>query len=127
MGRPRFPSLAICTLLLAYFFTVLPLSSVYAAELAPQGTWQRKLQRGFLNTFFSPLEITHELERVKGKDALIPTWFTGFGRGIWNAGVRAFTGIYEIVTAPLPVPSHYAPLYQPEFSLQYLNFLKDES
>lgn len=111
---------------LVLFLTVFFISSAQAAELAPQGTRERKLQRGLLNTFFSPLEITHELERVKGTDALIPTWFTGFGRGAWNAGIRAFTGIYEIVTAPIPDPPHYTPIYQPEFSLQHLGFLKDE-
>ncbi len=107
-------------------FTIFPFSSLQAVELAPPGTVQRKLQRGLINTFLSPLEISHEWERVKGTDALVPTWLTGFGRGLWCAGIRAVVGIYEIVSAPIPSPPDYRPMQQPEFALQYLGFLKKD-
>lgn len=87
----------------------------YAAELAPEGTRERKFQRGLLNTALAPLEITHALKQAEKKDALIPSWMTaGFG-GTVNAGIRAVTGLYEILTAPIPWPRNYRPIYRPEW------------
>lgn len=114
----------IISLLILTSFLILP---AQASELAPQGTRERKFQRGLLNIFFSPVEISAALEPEKTKDTLIPSWFFGFSRGAINAVIRAMTGIYEVVTTPIPSPPHYQPIYHPEFALEHLGFLKDES
>jgi putative exosortase-associated protein (TIGR04073 family) len=114
-------------ILVGLSFLLFFVSSVHAAELAPPGTPQRKFQRGALNVFFSPVEISNELHKVKTKDTFIASWLPAFFKGSVLMVCRAVTGIYEIMTAPIPSPPHYEPVYPPEFSLQHLNLLEDES
>lgn len=108
-------------------FLLLFSSSLPAEELAPPGTRERKFQRGLLNVAFAPVELTTELEKVKKKDSLIPTWITGGAAGVISMVIRAFTGIYEILTFPIPSPKNYEPAYKPEFALEHLGSLKDEA
>ena len=110
---------------LSFIFVLLCLPFAHAAELAPEGTPQRKFQRGILNTFFAPVELSHALAQEKTKDEWLPSWLDGFGRGSVFMFVRAVTGIYEIVTAPIPSPPDYRPPYHPEFALERLNSPRD--
>lgn len=111
-------------------FVLLFLSqTAQAAELETKGTCRRKFQRGILNVAFSPLEISQALAEEKEKrqhQAFFPS-FVGLGRGSWFAALRAFSGVYDIVTAPFPIPPRYEPIMHPEFSLEYLDLLKDEA
>ena len=95
-----------------------------AAELASQGTRTRKLQRGLLNTAFAPLEIFHQLEEVKSQDKWLATWIpAGFWGSVYMV-IRAFTGIYEVATFPIPSPPNYRPILKPEFALEHIGILK---
>ncbi len=96
-----------------------------AATLAAKGTWQRKLQRGFLNAAFSPLEISNEMAKEKRDEKAFIGWLNGLGRGSVFAVLRAFSGVYDVVTFPLPAPSGFGPIYEPEFALEYLGLLKE--
>lgn len=98
-----------------------------SSAIAPKGTWRRKLERGFLNTAFSPLEISNALAEEKVKGDNFPSWVIGLARGSYLAVLRAATGIYDVVTAPLPLPPRYEPTLLPEFSLDYLPSSKGES
>jgi putative exosortase-associated protein (TIGR04073 family) len=40
---------------------------------------------------------------------------SGIPKGMVKALVRSLAGVYEIVTFPLPVPSDYKPILEPEF------------
>ncbi len=91
-----------------------------AAEIAPEGTPVRKLQRGFLNIALSPIEISKELDKEKKVDSFIPSWFSGIGRGSFYAVGRALTGVYDMLTFPFPVPAGYEPLVSPEFAWEHL-------
>ena len=98
-----------------------------AFAVAPQGTAERKLQRGLLNVVFAPVEISQALSEEKSQRNEFPSWATlGLGRGVWFACLRALTGVYEILTFPLPVPPHYEAIFQPEFALEHLGSMKDE-
>ena len=90
-----------------------------SAEIAAPGTPIRKLQRGFLNIALSPAEISHELAKERNKDNFIPDWFTGLGRGSFFMVGRALVGGYEILTAPIPLPSRYEPVIYPEFEWEH--------
>jgi putative exosortase-associated protein (TIGR04073 family) len=112
----------------AIVFLLLSLVSFRAADgatLAAKGTWERKLQRGFLNTAFSPLEISNELAKEKKEGKAFIGWFNGLARGSVFAVLRAFSGVYDVATFALPLPSGYEPIYQPEFSPEYLGLLKE--
>lgn len=87
-------------------------------EIQGEGTFQRKLQRGFLNVALSPFEISNELSKEVRNDTLPPSWFAGLGRGSIYAVGRALVGVYEMVTFPIPYPAHYKPVLQPEFPWQ---------
>lgn len=95
--------------------------SSHAAEIAPEGTIRRKLQRGFLNIALSPFEISHEIVNTQKYDTALPTWIAGFVKGTAKTGSRMLVGAYEIVTSPIPLPGQYAPVLQPEFPWDLLD------
>ena len=107
---------ALSLLFLALFVS----APLFAAEIQPEGTALRKMQRGFLNVALSPIDIVHELEKEKRHDTFPPSWLLGLGRGMMFTAGRALTGVYEMVTFPIPLPSGYEPILQPEFPWQHL-------
>ena len=113
--KPTFRALT-----LLFFVSVFLIADLFAAEIAAQGTPARKLQRGFLNVALSPIEISHEMVRDKNVESAIPTWVTNFGRGSVFMVGRALAGVYDLVTAPLPLPAGYAPIVYPEFPWEHL-------
>ncbi len=104
----------ICLVLL--FITAAP---AYSADLAAPGTAARKLQRGFLNIAFSPMEVTNKIVDLKKEDTALPSWIAGSAKGTFYTAARALTGVYEILTAPFPLPADYAPVMKPEFAWEY--------
>ena len=107
-------------LILSFPLNLFLLPRAEAAELAAKGTWERKLQRGFLNVVFCPIEVSHALAEEKKKQEEWFNWLNGAGVGTWFAVIRAATGIYDMVTAPFPLPKNYEPTLQPELALEYL-------
>ena len=43
----------------------------------------------------------------------------GFAKGIGMIPVRELVGVYEFVTAPLPIPDDYRPVLHPEYPWDY--------
>ena len=102
--------------LLLFCFTF----AAQAAELAPEGTRERKFQRGLLNTAFAPAELSKQLAEARHEDKWLATWIPA---GVWGSVhmvVRAVTGIYEIITFPIPSPPNYRPPLKPEFALEQI-------
>ena len=95
-------------------------SFAHASALADPGTPARKLQRGLLDIALCPIEISQGIVELKHQDTVLPSWIIGTFKGSVNAVSRGLVGAYEIVTTPFPVPSHYAPVLQPEFAWQHL-------
>ncbi len=96
----------------------------FAAELALQGTAERKFQRGLINTFFAPVELSSALadDRAQGEQ-LVPAWIgNGVFRGLYFTALRAFSGLWDLLTFPIPRPAQYKPLLRyREFALQHLD------
>ncbi len=90
-----------------------------AAEIAENKGPIRKIQRGFVNIALSPIEISTEMAKEKTTDGVIPSWFTGMGRGIFYMAGRMLAGGYDLVTFPLPLPAGYEPLVYPEFPWEH--------
>ncbi len=98
-----------------------------SAEIAPEGTMARKMQRGFLNIALSPIELSNELvnaQKNTGPD--IPGWIFGSLNGVVHMACRSVVGAFELITLPLPLPRNYAPVMQPEFAWDYLPVEKAE-
>lgn len=87
---------------------------LYAAEMAQKNTAIHKLQRGFVNIALSPVEVSAELAKEKKVDSAVPSWGTGILRGSFYAVGRALSGVYDIVTFPVPIPQNYESLVEPE-------------
>jgi len=43
----------------------------------------------------------------------------GFAKGLGMIPVRELVGVYEFVTAPLPIPDDYGPVIHPEYPWDY--------
>ena len=97
-----------------------PPGTLAAVSTEPAGTMGRKFQRGLVNVALSPIEVSYELSKERRKDEYLPTWVNGLLRGSAFMGGRALSGLYDIVTFPLPVPSGYAGLLKPEFVTEHL-------
>lgn len=94
---------------------------LYAAEIQTTSGPERKLQRGFVNIVLSPIEISHELGKVKRTDSFLPSWVGGLGRGSYYMVGRILSGAYDLITAPISLPAGYEPLVYPEFVWEHLD------
>jgi putative exosortase-associated protein (TIGR04073 family) len=81
----------------------------------------RKFGRGLAAMTCGFLEVPGnivETSRERG-----PAWGAtlGFAEGLGKLVVRELVGVYEFVTAPLPVPAGYEPILRPEFPWGYFD------
>ncbi len=74
----------------------------------------RKLGRGIANILFGivevPNQVTHGAAEHGGGG--LPY---GFGKGLVRWFGRELTGVYDVVTFPVPFPKGYKPIMKPEF------------
>ena len=88
---------------------------------AQRYTAGRKLGRGLAAMTCGFLEVPGnivETSRERG-----PGWgiTLGFAEGLGRLVVRELVGVYEFVTAPLPVPAGYQPILRPEYPWGYFD------
>ena len=78
----------------------------------------RKLGRGLANTVTGIVEIPKKVILISKNDnpVLGLTW--GWVKGAAVGLLRTATGLYEIVTFPIPAPADYEPMIEPEFVFQ---------
>lgn len=72
-----------------------------------------KLSRGLTNVFASPVEYYTQTAKLSGKHDPLTTLFGGFAKGTCMMVARIGTGLYDVVTFPVPVPRDYGPVMQP--------------
>ena len=109
LGRHR-------ALLLALALLLVPLlgASPASAQSAP-----KKALRGFAAITTGFLELPGHIYVVAQERG--PVWGAtlGFAQGLGGIVVRELVGVYELVTAPFPVPPGYAPILEPEYPWGY--------
>jgi putative exosortase-associated protein (TIGR04073 family) len=110
--------------LMLLYLIILTQPAFAATQMEPKGTMMRKFQRGFINIGMSPIEISHELHKEKRTDAYLPSWVPGIFRGTTFMVGRALSGVYDLVTFPIPLPSGYEPLVYPELVTEHLEDTK---
>ena len=96
-------------------------SAVYAGDNPGS-----KLGRGFSNIVTSPLQYIVQTSKLNedhdGVTALLGGLVNGTGFMVW----RMCVGVYEVATFPIPLPSKYGPVLDPDTSLTDLkDTLKD--
>ena len=82
-------------------------SVVYAADNPGS-----KLGRGLTNIVASPLEYVIQTAELADTHDSLTAFFGGLANGTWFMLERIGVGLYEIVTFPIPLPSHYGPVLE---------------
>lgn len=75
----------------------------------------RKLGRGLANVATGWAELPLEIARETSEKSEISGLFVAPFIGLFKAVGRTLTGVYETATFPIPLPSGYRPLLEPEF------------
>ena len=76
----------------------------------------KKFRRGFCNILTFHLEFIHQMEKEGAVGGTGRAMTVGLIKGVGMTAARIATGVYEVVTFPLPVPAEYKPiLTDPEF------------
>jgi putative exosortase-associated protein (TIGR04073 family) len=92
-------------------------SSAWATEYnAP-----RKAGRGFAAVTTAFLELPGNIVSETRRNGADSGWTLGFAKGLGGLVVRPLVGVYEIVTAPFPIPDGYRPILRPEFPWGYFD------
>jgi putative exosortase-associated protein (TIGR04073 family) len=102
--------------LLLVFAFLLPLGARAQSEDAPRGqNALRKLCRGFANVLFGIVEVPNQVTKTTAEHGGGAGTTYGVGKGLVRWMGREFTGLYDIVTFPVPYPKGYKPIMRPEF------------
>ena len=75
----------------------------------------RKLGRGVSNIATGAFEIPKAIQESFYDDGPIAAVTYGVLDGIYKFMVRTVVGAYETATFPIPLPSDYRPIVEPEF------------
>jgi len=103
--------------LIVLFLLSMVVSSAYCDDAL------KKLGRGLANCVTFPFEIVEQIKNTNNSDGPVAGWTWGLLKGIGMTGVRAVVGVYEVVTFPIPLPKHYAPILKdPEFFAEDMNW-----
>ena len=83
----------------------------------------KKLGRGLSNVLTFPFEIFLQASRVNNSDGPVAAATWGLLKGVGMSGARLLTGVYEVITFPVPVPKDFAPIMKdPEFMFEEYNW-----
>ncbi len=75
----------------------------------------RKLGRGLANVITGAIEIPKKVYQVTKTEGALKGFTWGWIKGASEAILRTGTGVYEVMTFPIPAPAEYEPMMQPEF------------
>jgi putative exosortase-associated protein (TIGR04073 family) len=114
----------ICALVLAFIlatgvFSTLPASAeeLYR-ESAEVNSMMTKLGRGLVNVLTGWLEVPKQIAKsIRETDPASGTCI-GLCKGVAWTWARTMTGVYEVVTFPVPTPKNYEAIIEPEFILK---------
>ena len=95
---------------------VLPFRAMADTEDVPRGqNALRKLCRGFANVLFGIVEMPNQITKATAEHGGGAGVTYGVGKGFARWMGREVTGVYDVVTFPVPFPHGYKPIMKPEF------------
>jgi len=104
----------------AWFGLVLAVAlAAPSSALAARYTAPRKLGRGFAAMTCGVMEVPGNMVKVTREKGPGYGFTLGFVQGLGMIVVRELVGVYEFVTAPIPLPAGYKPIIQPEYPWGY--------
>lgn len=80
-----------------------------------------KLSRGVVNVVSSPVEIILSIGKVMEEKDPLTAAIAGSIHGVFRMLGRALSGVYDVVTFPVPIPANYDSLIEPETLLKLWN------
>jgi putative exosortase-associated protein (TIGR04073 family) len=105
--------------LLLVFALFLPFCALAETDEAPRGqNALRKFGRGIANVLFGIVEVPNQITKVTSDQGGGAGATYGVGKGIYRWFGRELTGVYDIVTFPVPFPKGYKPIMHPEFPVE---------
>ena len=105
-----------CKKLVLIIVAVVFIAGAHSNAIAESGGPVKKLGRGIANIISSPLEIGKSYSEISQERGIIAGSTWGLLKGAQNFIVRSVTGVYEVLTFPIPQPEDYEPLLtDPEF------------
>lgn len=81
----------------------------------------RKAGRGLAAMTTAFLEVPGNMVREADRRGAAEGVPVGFAMGLGMIVVRTLVGVYEFVTCPLPAPSGFRPIIDPEFPWSYFD------
>jgi len=105
--------------LLLVFALLLPFRVLAETDESPRGqNALRKFGRGLANVLFGIVEVPNQITKVTSEHGGGAGATYGVGKGLVRWIGREFTGVYDIVTFPVPFPRGYKPIMHPEFPVE---------
>ncbi|OGW74852.1 MAG: hypothetical protein A2Z72_06715 [Omnitrophica bacterium RBG_13_46_9] len=102
-----------------YVVFILIIAFISISNLSHADTPIKKLGRGFANVLTCPLEIPKGICDANSESGPFAAMTFGLLKGLFDTGVRAVVGVYEVATFLIPIPRNYGPvLTDPEFFLE---------
>lgn len=78
----------------------------------------RKLGRGIANILFGVVELPNQITKASSEHGGAAGVTYGVGKGFVRWFGRELTGVYDVVTFPVPFPKGYKPIMKPEFPIE---------
>ena len=97
-------------IIILFIAGILMLSSACFAQ-----TPIRKFGRGVANLITSPFEIPKSIQEKLYDEGPVAALTYGLFDGIYKFVLRGVVGVYETVSFPIPFPTDYEPIVEPEF------------
>jgi len=73
-----------------------------------------KISRGLTNIITGPWEYFVQTFALSQDHDPLTSFFAGLLRGTLFTAARELTGVYDVATFLIPLPSHYQPVWKPE-------------
>ena len=108
-----FRRIAAAVLALALFFP--------ATALAQEYTAARKMGRGLAGMTCAFLEVPGNIVSESRRNGPGRGWTLGFAMGLGKIVPRVLIGVYEFLSAPIPAPSGFKPILEPEYPWDYFD------
>ena len=76
----------------------------------------KKIDRGFCNVLGAPvLEFPYQVYSTSKEKSMLAGVTIGFGKGLVLMPLRFLSGLYDLLTFPVPVPTDFGSLIRPDY------------
>lgn len=122
-GKLSMKKILVVVFAITFIFNIF-ISCAAAEESSVPGKMARKFGRGLCNVALGWCEIPKNIMNSCEEINPYAGWFVGLIKGIGMTLARTLAGVWDIVTFPIPAPSDYEPVMEPEFVFESLSYIE---